>query len=798
MAKNYFKTAWRTLTHNRIYSFSNLIGLTVALLVFMLISSLVVDELSYDRQWRNSNELYRMRIVPKEEQKNFTNSITGAPEGIASALKTNFPEVLGYTSINTFSPKLTIDKRSKQFTEINTLEIDKGFFDLFDIQIIAGNPRQAIAGAKNITLTASAVQKYFGGKNVLGTTFYNRPQEGEPETYYVNAIIQDMPHNSSFQAEALVLMTQVNAFNPEKSGSLQNQVLLLKSTTDVNSFSNKINKWYNAQNLNDWAKEHNLFIEPIKDIHLQSITGWENPIQDIYLLAGIAILILILVSINYINLSFAHALKRAQQIGIRKVLGASRKNLILQMGIESTILFMSSFLLAFFSYLLITPAFEHYLEHPLTMSYQHSLLMSVGLLSAWIALGLLCSLFPALSLSKTKPTLELRKQLSFLKLPLNIGFTKVLVILQFTIAIVVAICMMSMRAQLHYLYNKDLGYDPKNLLAINYTSWEGKDQNFKQELLKNSYITSVSLTSWTPFSGSVDFKTVKDPNNPSEDLAVVFVTADYDYIKTMGMKLLDGRHLSPDYALDRPFTDSIQAGRPVFTNMLVSEPTARSLSLELNKSSELLHNTPVGIFKEFNGASLKFPIGPFAIKAQKEWEGGCMLIRVQEGKKKEALALVNNTWNKFFPNRIAQVNWLEDQVQHQYNKEKKQYQQLALFTGSSMLIAILGIVAIAIYTLERRVKEIGIRKVLGASVNTITYMISKSFIVLLLIAILIAFPIAWWFTHKWLENFFYHIDMPIALFVFTGMFISLTTLAIIAVRILQTARINPVDSLRDE
>ena len=798
MVKNYFKTAWRTLTHNRIYSFSNLVGLTVALLVFMLISSLVVDELSYDRQWRNSNELYRMRIVPKEEQKNFTNSITGAPEGIASALKTNFPEVLGYTSINTFSQKLTIDKLSKQFTEINTLEIDKGFFDLFDIQILAGNPKQAIAGAKNITLTASAVQKYFGGKNVLGTTFYNRPQEGEPETYYVNAIIQDMPHNSSFQAEALVLMTQVNAFNPEKSGSLQNQVLLLKSTTDVNSFSNKINKWYNAQNLNDWAKEHNLFIEPIKDIHLQSITGWENPIQDIYLLAGIAILILILVSINYINLSFAHALKRAQQIGIRKVLGASRKNLILQMGIESTILFMSSFLLAFFSYLLITPAFEHYLEHPLTMSYQHSLLMSVGLLSAWIALGLLCSLFPALSLSKTKPTLELRKQLSFLKLPLNIGFTKVLVILQFTIAIVVAICMMSMRAQLHYLYNKDLGYEPKNLLAINYTSWEGKDQNFKQELLKNSYITSVSLTSWTPFSGSVDFKTVKDPNNPSEDLAVVFVSADYDYIKTMGMKLLDGRHLSPDYALDRPFTDSIQAGRPVFTNMLVSEPTARSLSLELNKSSELLHNTPVGIFKEFNGASLKFPIGPFAIKAQKEWEGGCMLIRVQEGKKKEALALVNNTWNKFFPNRIAQVNWLEDQVQHQYNKEKKQYQQLALFTGSSMLIAILGIVAIAIYTLERRVKEIGIRKVLGASVNTITYMISKSFIVLLLIAILIAFPIAWWFTHKWLENFFYHIDMPIALFVVTGMFISLTTLAIIAVRILQTARINPVDSLRDE
>jgi len=798
MIKNHLKTAWRTLMHNRIYSLSNLVGLTIALLVFMLISSLVVDELSYDRQWSNSNELYRMRIVPKETKEGVTNNISGAPEGISATLKANFPEVLGYTSINSFSPKLTISKRSKQFTEINTLEIDSGFFNLFDTKIIAGNPKQIIAGAKNITLTASAVQKYFGGKDVLGSTFYNKPQEGEPEAYYVNAIIEDMPYNSSFQAEALVLMPKVNEFNPEKSGSLQNQILLLKSTTDINSFSTKINKWYNAQKLDDWAKGHNLFIEPIKDIHLQSITGWENPMQDIYLLAGIALLILVLVSINYINLSFAHALKRTQQIGIRKVLGASRKNLIMQMGLESTILFAGSFLIAFFGYVLISPAFEHYLEHPLTMSYQHSLFMFVGLLTTWIVLGWLCSLPTALSLSKTQPSLELRKQLSFFRLPLNMAFTKVLVVVQFAIAIIVAICMMSMRAQLHYLYNKDLGYEPKNLLAINYTSWEGKDQVFKQELLKNSYITSVSLTGWTPFSGSVDFKTVKDPDNPNKELPVVFVYADYDYIKTMGIKLLDGRPLSADYALDRPFTDSVHNGHPVFTNMLISEGTAQRLSLKLNRSNEPLKNTPVGVFKEFNGTSLKFPIGPFAIKAQKEWDGGCMLIRVEEGKKKEALALVNSTWNKFFPNRIVQINWQEDQVQHQYNKEKKQYQQLALFTGSSMMIAILGIVAIAIYTLERRVKEIGIRKVLGASVNTITYMISRSFIILLLIAILIAFPIAWWFTQKWLENFYYHIDVPIALFIFTGLLIGLTTLTIIAVRIFQAARINPVNSLRDE
>lgn len=222
-----------------------------------------------------------MRIVPKETQEGFTNNSSGAPEGISAAMKTNFPEILGYTSINSNSQKLTVNRLSKQLAEISTLEIDSGFFNLFDTKIVAGNPKQIIAGAKNITLTASAVQKYFGGKDVLGSTFYNKPQEGEPEAYFVNAIIEDMPHNSSFQAEAFVLMSKVNEFNPEKSGSLQTQILLLKSTTDVNSLSTKINRWYNTQKLDDWLKGHNLFIEPIKDIHLQSITGWENPMQDI-------------------------------------------------------------------------------------------------------------------------------------------------------------------------------------------------------------------------------------------------------------------------------------------------------------------------------------------------------------------------------------------------------------------------------------------------------------------------------------------------------------------------------------
>lgn len=798
MIKNHLKTAWRTLMHNRIYSLSNLIGLTIALLVFMLISSLVIDQLSYDRQWSNSDELYRIRLVPKETQKGVTYNISEAPEGISEVIKANFPEILGYTAINNLSPRLTIDKLSKQVAEISTLETDSGFFNLFDTHVIAGNPKQTIAGAKNITLTASAVQKYFGGKQVLGNTFYSKPQEGEPEAYYVNAIIKDLPYNSSFQAEAFVLMPKMNEFNPATTGSLQTQILLLKRTADIPSLSNKINTWYNAQKLNDWAKGHNLLIEPIKDIHLRSVTGWETPMQDIFLLAGIAFLILLLVSINYINLSFAHALKRTQQIGIRKVMGANKKHLIGQMGMETILLFGASFLIAFFSYLIIIPAFERYLEHPLTMTYHHSPLMFFGLLFTWLSLGWLCSLFPALSLSKTKPSLELRKQLSFLKLPLNIGFTKVLVVIQFAIAILVAICMMSMRAQLHYLNHKDLGYEPKNLLAIDYTSWEGKAGIFKQELLKNSYITSVSLASWTPFTGSVDFIFVKDPNNAKEDIPVVFHYGDYDYIKTMGIKLLSGRPLSADYALDIPHSDSLHAGQPVLTNMLISEQTAQRLALHLNEASDLLRNTAVGIFKDFNGASLKFPIGLAAIKAQKEWEGGCMLIRVEDGKKKEVLALVNATWNKFFPNRVSRINWLEDQVQNQYNSEKKQYQQLALFTGSSILIAILGIFGIAIYTLERRVNEIGIRKALGASANSIAYMISKSFILLLLISILVAFPIAWWFMHKWLENFAYHIDVPIPIFLFTGLSIGLTTLAVISIRVFQTAELNPVDSLRDE
>jgi len=799
MIKNYFKTAYRTLTLHKTYSITNIVGLTVGLLAFMLISTIVIDHYSYDRHWKNSNQLYRITSEKKVHDQNFSNKFESAPKGISAKLKTHFSEIIHYSSVESRPLTLQINKQKKQIAEIKILETDSNFFHLIDIQTIAGNPKQTVAHAKNITITESVYQKYFKGEVVVGKVIDNIPFDGKPEPYYINAVIKDFPHNTYLHTEAIVVMPIKTGMEIESNGGLQMQFLLLKPTTNIASFTGKINQWNEKHNLDNDSKEYNLELQSIKDIHLSITPRGENPKKPIYILIAIGILIIVLVSFNYINLSFAHALKRTQQIGIRKVLGASQKHLIIQMSVESMLLFGSAFVMAFLCYAIILPAFEKYVGNPLTMTYIQSAVMSIVLLFCWILLGLLCSLIPSLSFFNTKISLGLKKQLSLLRLPLNMGFTKILIVIQFTIAIVVAICMMTMHAQLQHIYTKDLGYQPKNLLLIDYVFYNGNHESFKQELLKYPAIESVGNAMWTPFSGSVDFHTVDDPSNSKTPIPVIFFYGDYDYLKTMGIKLIAGREMSKSYASDALQLDSLGNYKPTPSNMLVSASTAKRFDLKLNETNELLKKTPVGIFEDFNGASLKFPQSPaICFIAIDNWQQGSVVIRVKEGKHQEAREIVQTALKQFFPDQIVRVNWMDELVYNQYKEEEKQFQQLAFFTMVSILISLLGILGIAIYTIERRIKEIGIRKVLGATAASIIYLISRTFIILILIAMIIAFPIAWWLMRHWLNEFAYRIDIPILLFGITGLFILIGTMILVGFRIYRATTINPVSSLRDE
>jgi len=363
---------------------------------------------------------------------------------------------------------------------------------------------------------------------------------------------------------------------------------------------------------------------------------------------------------------------------------------------------------------------------------------------------------------------------------------------------VVFICMLTIGSQLRYMDTKDLGYEPDNLLVLDVTRWEGKDQAFKQTLMQHPSIVSASLASWSPFSGAANIFPVENPQQPDEPQMVVQVSGDFDFAKTMGMQLIDGRMLQPDHALDVITSDSVDSQVEGYSNVLATETAAKQFGLRLNEKSAPLSHIPVGIVKDFHAASLRFPMPSILITAQKDWSMGCLLVRVAPGKQKEALAELTTAWNEFFPNRLSRINWVDEQVKAQYERERKQFQQLAFFSSISMVIALLGTLGIAIYTIERKVKEIGIRKVLGASVASIISLLSTSFSKLVLVATVLAFPAAWWLMHKWLENFTYRIDMPLPMFVLTGIVTWVCMFTVVGFKVLRAAKSNPVNALRDE
>lgn len=798
MIRNYIKTAWRTLILNRTYSMTNIIGLTVGLIVVMLISSLVLDELSYDRQWKNSDDLYRIRSIYSDAEGNETQRVDYAMAGLGNSLTAQFPEVMGSAKINSTTSKLKIDGTSNRYLELTILESDTNFFNLFDIQAIAGDPKQTAAHMKNLAITESTHKRYFAGKPILGDIYYDIPEGGEPQAYIISAILQDLPDNSHLHAEAILISTGQEAFTPDKIRNLDAQYILTQKGINPASLTSKINSWFADQEKEQFYEQVSFQLQPIKDIHLRSVTGWDSPMRDIYFLSGISLLILILVSINYINLTFAHVVRRTMETGIRKVLGAKRIHLILQLATESLLLFGTALSLAFPIYIILLPLFEKYLGQSLTLTFYTSPPLVACLILFWILLALICSIFPAISLSKAKPSEGLKKHLSLLQLPLNTAFTRGLIAIQFAIAIVVAVCMLSIRAQLKYMNDKDLGYEPHNILVINYTTWEGKAKPFKETILQHRDISAASFSRWTPFSGSVDFHTFEYPEKPERSEQIAIINADFDFVKTLGIQVTAGRDLQPEYALDAVSYDSETLQREIYSNTLVTETTAKKLGLHLNQGSVPLRHTPVGFIRDFNAASLRYPIGLVAVQAQREWEDGCMVIRIEEGKRQEALAFVTDTWHKFFLDRIPRIDWLDEQVINQYQVEYRLYQRLAFFSAISMFIALLGVLGIAVYTIERKVKEIGIRKVLGASVHSIILLISASFTWLVLIAAAIAFPIAWWFVNNWLDNFAYRIDVPIHIFALTG-WITLTLMwTVVGIRALHAAQANPADSLRDE
>ncbi len=809
MFKNYLRTAWRSLFKNTTYSFINIVGLTIGLCACMLVATVVIDDSSYDKQWSRSKDLYRIISVNKMGNGLYDRSAQSFA-GLANTLRTGYPEVEAVAIIYAYKQRLKLSEANPNGIEINALHADTSFWKMLDVKIVSGNPRRYVDGSNNVVITESFRQKFFENENPVGKIVYNVPSYGDKESFVITGVIKDLPYNTIFRSDIIILGEgSAETLNKQQYGSLLQQYVLFKDGSNVAQLARKLNKWY--ANFVEVKNPYRFEFQPLKDVYLHSDFAEGQKLKgnykNIYIFSGVALLLLLIACVNFVNLSTAKAIERVKETGIRKVLGANRSQLILQFLTESLLFFFIAAVLSTLIYQLSLPAVEKFIDHDLQITFVSHIYLLLAAYGIMFLISIFTGLYPACILSSFQPATTLKGNLVRGKLSAQNIFRKTLVVVQFSISIIVLIALIVVWQQVSFLNNKDIGYDKGNLLCIDFISWDGKGATFKNELLKQAGVVSASISDWKPTQGLGSMsRVIDDPNNTGNTIKVWYIIADADFAKTMGMHLQRGRLLNNSFGEDVMSQDSLMQLHHEQYNAaanqqssLLTAYTAKVLhAKELNQTIKEAQTKPVGIISDFNSESLKDPLEPTIIIADKSPQYGGMLIRVVPGAQANVTSFINKLWRQFYPEKLLTINWVDDMIAGQYRDESKLQQLFIFFSSLSMLLAALGIFGLTVQATHQRVKEIGIRKVLGASITGIIQLLPKDFVMLIVVAILIATPIAWYFMNKWLQDFAYKINVGWEVFIISGSVAIIIALLTISSQAIKAAVANPVKSLRTE
>jgi putative ABC transport system permease protein len=803
------KTALRGITRNKVYSSISLLGLTIGLAACMIVATVVIDDLSYDRQWKNGPQLYRIVTVNKMGD-GLYNRFSSTFTGVATQLRTDYPEVKAAASIHNRPDRFRLNATDPNGVEVSVLSADTAVWQMLDLDLIAGNGRNFVSGVGNIVLTESFSHQYFSGQNPVGKTIYSVPTYGDkPQPFLITGIVKDLPSNSVFRAQVISIKKPRNeALIKEQYGTFTpDNYLLVRPGTDIKKLESKFNKWYatfvTAKNPYQYE------FQPLKDVYLHSEFAATQPVKadinNIYIFSGIALLVLLIACVNYINLTTARAVQRLPETGVRKVLGAGRSQLIRQFLTESLVYFLISAILATILYAVVLPLVQRYIGHRLAQTFiSRYTLFALAWLTI-LGISLLAGFYPAWILSGFKPAATLKGKLSFNAFGSQQLVRKGLVILQFTISIVVLIALLVVRQQVSYMKGKDLGFNKTDLLSIGAISWNGKGSAFKNDLLQRPGIVSASITAWSPSNGAFMTKQIDDPRHAGNKLEVWYLAGDVDLAKTLQLGLINGRYLDRSYTADAVDMDSMMRMDVKTYNeaesresSLITAYTAKVLGASLNTTIKGALTNPVGIVKDFNNESLKKPLNPTVIIAEQAPEYAGMLIRVAPGYEKQTTAFVTRKWREFFPDKLLEINRVSDMLDNQYKTESTLQQLFTFFSSLSMFLAALGILGLIIHATEQRRKEIGVRKVLGASVISIVRLFSFDFLKLILLALVVATPVAWWLMSHWLTDFAYRTHISPWIIAAAGLTTITIALLTITLQAAKAALDNPVKALRTE
>ncbi|MBC9794749.1 FtsX-like permease family protein [Sinomicrobium weinanense] len=795
MIRNYFKIAWRNIRFNKTYSVINIAGLSIGLASFLLVFTVVINEYSYDKQWSKGDRLFRLTSENTATGEKRVSTLSP----LAPLLAENFEQVETYSEILHRSVPFVFNEDP---VELNSLQVDPGIWDLLDIKTLQGTPQKFNAGYPNLVISEKIRDRYFPHTNPVGKIIRDISNFGESSEYLITGVIEDLPVNTHLRAEALIIDKPQNTdLNSGRFVPYSTNYILLKPGVSKSSLITAINQWYT--NLENKKEKIKFSLQPIQDIYLNSDEYYQEikgNKRNINILTGVAILLLLIACINFVNLSTVRTLKKNRNTGLRKILGASRKKLIFQFLTESFLFFGLSYILGLITYHLFLPFLENFLGNSLALTFTGNLRLLFLSFTLLLSISLLTGIYPAWIISRPDMTHVVSNR--FKTNRRSELFRKSLVVAQFVITVGIIISTLVINNQLEFLNQKDLGFNKENLLRINYTAWGNKGEAFKKEIRKIPGVEAASIGQWIPSSaGGTWSADIDDPGSPGNTIKTWYIDADKDLFSTMELEIVKGRSLRNDYSseqIDPSTSEEEEAGienRPV----LITSYTAERLNIEkLDQAYEEIQGIPVGVIKNFHNQSLRNPLAPTIIRSAKELQYGNMLVRVNTDSPRQIVSRIAQEYNAFYPENLFNYSWTAKDLEKEFRAENKLRTVLTWFSLLIVFLSCLGLFGLITFIIQTRTREISIRKVLGASVARIFGIFSKESLILILIAIIIATPVAWYLLNTWLSGFPYRIEMSFLTFLQSALIVILIALSTIGVRIIRAALKSPAENLRTE
>jgi putative ABC transport system permease protein len=797
MLKNHFKIAWRNLLKNGLFSSLNLLGLSVGVAIFLYLFLYTKEELSFDTYHKNADDIYRVGLTATFDGK--SNEWASVPNNIGPDMTAEIPEIKAYARLlyHSFGKTAFVNSQQDKFAERKLYWSDPGLFTIFDIPLVYGNPKTALDAPNKIMLSRSTARRYFGNTDPVGKAL----NVDHDYNVTVSAVYEDFPQNSTLDPDLIGSFSTVKWANEGQhwSNASYETYFLLNPNVSMQTVETKINQVLdkNVEKDNQWFR---FWLQPLTDVHLHSThisnasTTRVGDQQQVNILIALALGILLIACINYMNLATAQSQKRRKEVGINKVVGATQSTLIARFYVEAFLMVVAAVLVGFALLLVFLPLFNSIADKEISLGALFTAPVLTGIGAAILVLSLVAGSYPALMLSSFSPlSLFNRGEQNSLS---TAWVRKGLVVMQFTASIILMIATFVFYRQLQFVQENDLGYEADQIITISTQGAESGEQiNSLMNRYKDlSFVSTIARAQSYPGAGTSG-RTLSKDGSTAEGTAIQTNRATPEILETLGIQLLAGTTI-PEKTSDTDTTVQVVVNKTAvdFLGLTPEEAIGKTAYNLFGYNSA----TIVGVMQDFHFDTFHRPIGAYAFHNSPSEGRSNLLVRLKGGRLSDNVATLESEFKKSLPNSAFDFKFLDDVVARLYANEQRTARIVLFFSITAILIACLGLFGLAAFTAEQRTKEIGVRKVLGASVVGITALLSKDFLKLVLVALVIATPVAWYFLDGWLQSYAYHIALPWWIFGVAGLLAIVVAFLTVSYQSIKAAVVNPVKSLRSE